>query len=87
MARDLARIAERIATDAAFKDKLKKDPAGVAREMGWAPQELVTFEGPDPSKIGCGTKCGCSPSLGSGCGEKGGNVVHCPTSGQPGHSC
>ncbi|OFW08443.1 MAG: hypothetical protein A3H96_21330 [Acidobacteria bacterium RIFCSPLOWO2_02_FULL_67_36] len=74
-------VMERLATDATFESRLRSDPAGVLREMGWEAQDVVSFAVPD--KGGCGTACGCTADMGQGCGEKRGNIVQCP-SGKPG---
>ena len=80
-AKKLTVLMERLATDEKFKARVKMDPERTLEEMGWEPQELVSFA--VRQKLGCGSTCGCDANMGQGCGTKSGNIVQCPT-GRPG---
>lgn len=77
----VTRLMERLASDDAFEARLRSDPEGTLRELGWEPQDFITFTVRERS--GCGSQCGCNADMGQGCGSKQGNIVQCP-SGRPG---
>lgn len=81
-AKKLTALMERVATDEKFAAKLKKDSRKTMEEVGWKPQELISFV--VGKKYMCGSACGCDANVGQGCGTKSGNIVACP-SGKPGH--
>jgi hypothetical protein len=77
----LTALMERIAADEDFEAKLRKRARTTLAELGWNPEEIVSFA--VEKRSACGTTCGCNANMGQGCGDKRGNIVSCPT-GKPG---
>lgn len=69
----------RMAKDSDFEKRVKEDK-NVLSELGWSPEAISDFQVKRSDKsmddfslscgsLGCGTECGCSPSVGEGNGH------------------
>ena len=73
MANQLEELLTRLATDEDFLKRVKEDKQ-VLKELGWNPEAIATFELAEKDYWGCGGECGCTASMGQGCGPKSGHA-------------